>query len=306
MKKLILFLVVLNLITFGQTAEEYNDKGDKKYDLEDYKGAIADYNKAIQLKPDYALAYYSRGTVKYNLTDYKGAITDYNKAIQLNPSDTSAYYNRGLAKYNLQDYTGAITDYNKYIQLKPDDADAYYNRGGAKDDLKDYIGAISDYNKAIRLNPDYAKTYNSRGTLKYNLVGMWQLKLNDKFVTGKDFGETRAPFSTQFVFYAFNKEKFYFAICPSKSALTKATIQGLIARQTGAEGTYQIYDSLQAIPVNLIEKFESQAPFKPNTFFILATIQGEPMYFYFEPAVKKLFGLNKEAKMELIYSGPSW
>ena len=306
MKKLILFLVVLNLITFGQTAEEYNDKGDKKYDLEDYKGAIADYNKAIQLKPDYALAYYNRGITKSDLKDYKGAITDYNKAIQLNPSDTLAYYNRGVAKYNLKDYNAAIADYNKYIQLKPDDADAYYNRGGAKDDLKDYIGAISDYNKAIQLNPDYAKTYNSRGTLKYNLVGMWQVKLNDKFITGKDLGATKAPFSTQFVFYAFNKEKCYFAVCPSKSALTKASIQGLIDRQVGGEGTYQIYDSLQAIPQNLIEKFEKQAPFKPNTFFIEATIQGEPMSFYFEPAIKKIFGLNKERQMELIYSGPSW
>ena len=108
MKKLILFLVVLNLITFGQTAEEYNDKGDKKYDLEDYKGAIADYNKAIQLKPDYALAYYNRGITKFDLKDYNGAITDYNKAIQLNPSDTLAYYFRGLAKYNLKDCNGAI------------------------------------------------------------------------------------------------------------------------------------------------------------------------------------------------------
>ena len=29
------------------TAEEYKEKGDKKYNLGDYEGAIADYNKAL-------------------------------------------------------------------------------------------------------------------------------------------------------------------------------------------------------------------------------------------------------------------
>ena len=87
MKKLILFLVVLNLITFGQTAEDYSNKGISKYYLKDYTGAIADYNKAIQLKPDYANAYYNRGVAKVNLKDKIGACTDWSKAGELGSSD---------------------------------------------------------------------------------------------------------------------------------------------------------------------------------------------------------------------------
>ncbi len=87
MKKLILFLVVLNLITFGQTAEEYFNKGFSKYNLKDYSGAIADFNKAIQLKPDYAFAYYSRGYSKHYLKDKIGACTDWSKAGELGSSD---------------------------------------------------------------------------------------------------------------------------------------------------------------------------------------------------------------------------
>ena len=38
-----------------------------------------------------------------NLEDYKGAIQDYNKAIEINPNDADAYNNRGNAKAKLED-----------------------------------------------------------------------------------------------------------------------------------------------------------------------------------------------------------
>ncbi|TRU19375.1 MAG: tetratricopeptide repeat protein [Microcystis aeruginosa Ma_MB_S_20031200_S102] len=44
---------------------------------------MADYNQAINIKPDYALAYYNRGNAKYDLGDKQGAIADYNQAAQL-------------------------------------------------------------------------------------------------------------------------------------------------------------------------------------------------------------------------------
>ena len=87
MKKLILFLVVLNLITFGQTAEDYFTRGLAKYDLEYYKGAVEDFNKAIQLNPDEAVAYNNRGNAKYFLKDMIGACKDWSKAGELGYSD---------------------------------------------------------------------------------------------------------------------------------------------------------------------------------------------------------------------------
>ena len=150
-------------------ANEWFQKGNDASEAKEYQNAIIYYNKAIQLKPDYAEAYYNRGCAKDELKDYTGAIADYNNAIRLKPDYADAYFNRGLVKKNTLDYTGAITDYNKSIQLNPDDADAYYNRGNAKSSLKDYTGAISDYNKAIQLDPYYAKAYNNRGNVKYDL-----------------------------------------------------------------------------------------------------------------------------------------
>ena len=50
-----------------------------KDELKDYKGAIADYTKAIEIDPNYADAYNNRGIAKDELKDYKGAIADYTK-----------------------------------------------------------------------------------------------------------------------------------------------------------------------------------------------------------------------------------
>ena len=63
-----------------------------------YKGAIVDYTKAIELDPEYALAYDNRGASKYYLEDYKGAIEDHTKAIELDPEYVYAYFNRGVSK----------------------------------------------------------------------------------------------------------------------------------------------------------------------------------------------------------------
>ena len=73
-----------------------------KYDLE-IKGAIEDFNKAIEINPQYAEAFNNRGIVKYNLGDKQGAIKDYNKAIEINPQYADAFNNRGQCKDNLGD-----------------------------------------------------------------------------------------------------------------------------------------------------------------------------------------------------------
>ncbi|MFM7276915.1 MAG: tetratricopeptide repeat protein, partial [Microcystis aeruginosa] len=59
-------------------------------------------------------------------------MADYNQAINIKPDHANAYYNRGIAKYELEDKQGAIADYNQAINIKPDHALAYNNRGNAK------------------------------------------------------------------------------------------------------------------------------------------------------------------------------
>ncbi len=147
----------------------YNNRGLTKDSLGSYEEAIRDYDKAIELQPDYAAAYHNRGLAKNSLQRYEEAIKDYDKAIELQPDYANAWFNRGVTKYNLRRYEEVIEDYDKGIELQPDDAKAYHNRGVAKYNLKRYEEAIEDYDKAIELQPKLAETYNNRGTAKYNL-----------------------------------------------------------------------------------------------------------------------------------------
>ena len=88
---------------------------------------LAQGNRSIS-----AETYYTWGNTKYHLGDYKGAIADFDSAIRLKPDDAKAYYNRGVAKGKLGQHFAAIADYDTVIRLKPDHAEAYYNRGNAK------------------------------------------------------------------------------------------------------------------------------------------------------------------------------
>ena len=146
----------------------YNNRGLANSNLGNHEVAITNYNKAIELNPQYAIAYDSRGTAKSALRQHEEAIEDYNKAIELNPQYIS-YNNRGSAKLALHKYKEAIEDYNKAIELNPEFAKLYNNRGSANLNLKNHEEAITDYTKAIELNPQYADAYNNRGSANLNL-----------------------------------------------------------------------------------------------------------------------------------------
>ena len=65
------------------SAETYLLRGWVKSGLDDYKGAIADYDKAIQLKPNFAEAYAARGAAKYSLGRTGEAKQDLQTALKL-------------------------------------------------------------------------------------------------------------------------------------------------------------------------------------------------------------------------------
>ena len=95
--------------------------------------------------------YFLWGDAKYKLGNYVGAIADYTKAIRLKPNYATAYVNRGLAKYRLEQHFAAISDFDMAIRLKPDYTMAYYARGRTKDLLGRTWEAKQDLQTALRL-----------------------------------------------------------------------------------------------------------------------------------------------------------
>jgi tetratricopeptide (TPR) repeat protein len=114
-------------------------------------------------------AYYNRGIAHGVLGNYKQAISDFDRAIEINPNYAKAYNNRGNAYAGLGNYKQAISDYDRAIEINPNYEYAYNNRGIAYACLGNYKQAISDYNKAIEINPNYAKAYNNRSVAYVSL-----------------------------------------------------------------------------------------------------------------------------------------
>jgi tetratricopeptide (TPR) repeat protein len=82
-----------------------------------------------------------------NIQDYRGAIADFSRAIELNPEYSQAYFNRGCQqRFSLgKTIEGAIADFSRTIELKPENSQRlYYNRGLSKGRLgKTIEGAMS-------------------------------------------------------------------------------------------------------------------------------------------------------------------
>jgi tetratricopeptide (TPR) repeat protein len=86
------------------------------------------------------------------------AIADYNEAIRLDPNYGEAFYNRGCAHISKNEYDRAIADINAAIELNPQDADFFAARGYAHERRGDHERAVADCKTAIRLNPTLSLT----------------------------------------------------------------------------------------------------------------------------------------------------
>jgi len=68
------------------------------FEKEDFDNSLIELNKAIELCPEYALAYFNRGFSLIAKEEVVDAIADYAKAIELDPDFSAAYYELGAAK----------------------------------------------------------------------------------------------------------------------------------------------------------------------------------------------------------------
>jgi tetratricopeptide (TPR) repeat protein len=146
----------------------YNNRGNAYAGLGNYRQAIEDLNRAIEIKPTYADAYNNRGAVYIGLGNYRQAIEDLNRAIEIKPTYADAYTNRGAAYAGLGNHRQAIEDYGRAIEIEPGYANTYFNRGNSYRGLGNYRQAIEDYDEAIEIKPSHAEAYINRGCVYLN------------------------------------------------------------------------------------------------------------------------------------------
>ena len=116
--------------------------------------ALQSFDRAITLKPDYAVAYRNRGIVLRELQRRDEALGSYDKAIALQPNFAEAYRNRGLVLRDLNRLEEALASYDRAIELRSDLAAAFGNRGVVLQDLARHDEALASYDRVVALRPE--------------------------------------------------------------------------------------------------------------------------------------------------------
>ena len=164
-----------------------------------------DYKKVVELNPKFADAYLALGRLNIGLLSGGDPKWYFDKAIQLDPTLAEAYYLRGYCKFHYSithtnietglttteepDLKGAMKDLMKAIELDSTLSGAYLQRGELKQELGDNRGALKDFDIAIKYTPDYSYAFYDRANLRYKMKDFrGALEDFDRFIAlGKNF-----------------------------------------------------------------------------------------------------------------------
>ena len=83
----------------------------------EYDVILKDYERVLNLDPDFIYAYYNRAEILSIQKDYRGAISDYSESIKREPQFAEAYFNRGLARLSVGETGSGLDDLRKAGEL---------------------------------------------------------------------------------------------------------------------------------------------------------------------------------------------
>jgi tetratricopeptide (TPR) repeat protein len=132
-------------------AKDFYFRGVAKTKNRQYKKAIKEYSRAIELDPNFVEAYLKRCEMRYKLGDNQGVLDDCYQIIKIKSSVPKAYYYQGRARFSLGYVQSAIDSYSEAIRQQPNYAQVYYHRGIAYRDIKDNFLALEDWQIAADL-----------------------------------------------------------------------------------------------------------------------------------------------------------
>jgi len=113
----LLFVIGLSALTLltvcapEESPQIWTQKGIMNHSLGKYEIALTDFNRALEMDPDYVLAHNGRGMAYLEMERYDEAIADFDTAIALDPSFSLAYFNRGEALFRSGDLDAALKDF---------------------------------------------------------------------------------------------------------------------------------------------------------------------------------------------------
>jgi tetratricopeptide (TPR) repeat protein len=145
------------------TFEELEQSGDRLRGEKAYLDALDYYRAALLKQPNSAEVYNKAGIAELQIQRYKEARKDFEKAIKNDKTLANAYNNLGAVLYEQKKYGPALKQYRKALKLDPDVATYYCNMGAANFAKKDFEEASVNYAKALELDPEVLERHSRTG-----------------------------------------------------------------------------------------------------------------------------------------------
>jgi ATP-dependent Clp protease ATP-binding subunit ClpC len=98
---------------------------------------------------------FDRGRVLHKERDFTGAIAAFQRALELDPDYAEAAFRLGLAHEDDRQFRKAVTAYDRCLQIKPDHVQAATNIGESYRKNERYKDAVKAYDRALRIRSDY-------------------------------------------------------------------------------------------------------------------------------------------------------
>lgn len=113
-------LIHYKQIEYSNVSDKFVDESNKEKMIIkslDYEKVKKDFEKVIEIAPNFLYAYYNLANVNVLMKDYHSAIVGYDKAIKLDNNFADAYYNRGLTYIYLGNKEKGVKDLSKAGEL---------------------------------------------------------------------------------------------------------------------------------------------------------------------------------------------
>ena len=107
-------------------ADFYRGRGQARFQLRDYLGAVDDYTHVLEIEPG-ADIYTHRGWAYYFADALKPALRDFDEAARRDPNSGDAHVGRGLCRVTLGSYGPAVADADEALNLAPATPEMMHN-----------------------------------------------------------------------------------------------------------------------------------------------------------------------------------
>lgn len=137
--------------------------------LEQGRAEFAKYylTKAIDIDPEYTIAYINRAKANMILERYDDASADLDIALGLDPENINIVLLKANLEYKRHHFREALDAFSEVLAARLNDYSTYYKRGLAFKMLGTYQNAFNDFNSALALNNTYTPALYARAEMLF-------------------------------------------------------------------------------------------------------------------------------------------